>query len=275
MPRGRQFFPFFVALCAGDAVLGLCARNRRAENEPAAESLLKFYWIGSFRGLMLGQNSWFGPTGDFQPRPQESQCVHEQFWEQLADLDRQETARRAGCRYLAESDSFTIFLLNTEYVVDPVRRTIYVRGDPQSDPAAGYSQQLCILAYLVNARDLPPAGQFVSAERLDPGGFFFRGSHRLATEDLAHAFGSDPQLLHETGRLLQAVPRAFGDASIELLVLPRIPVTLIVWAADEEFGARASILFDRHATRQLPLDVLFAAAALTIRVVVSIVKTLI
>jgi hypothetical protein len=201
--------------------------------------------------------------------------VHEQFWEQLADLDRQETARRAGCRYLAESDSFAILLLNAEYVVDPVGRTVRVQAEAGAAPDAGYAQQLCILAYLVHAQELPPAGQLVSAERLDPGGFFFRGSHRLALEDLAHAFGSDPQLLHETGRLLQAAPRAFGDASIELSVLPRIPATLIVWAADEEFGARASILFDRHATVQLPLDVLFAAAALTIRVVLSIVKTLI
>ena len=199
--------------------------------------------------------------------------MHEQFWERLAGFHREETANRAKCKYLAAADSFAISLLNTEYVVDPVRRTIRVAAESREDREAGYSQQLCLLAYLVNARDSPPADRLVSVERLDTGGFFFRGSHRLPVEKLANAFGPDPQLLHKVGRRLDAVPRAFGDASIELSVLPRIPVTLVIWAANDEFPARASMLFDQNATVQLPLDVLFAGAALTINVVLSIVNT--
>ena len=198
--------------------------------------------------------------------------MHEQFWERLAGLPREETAKRAKCRYLAESDSFLVPLLSTDYVVDPARRTIRV-AQASEDRCAGYLQQLCLLAYLVDAKALPPTGQLVSVEKLDPGGFFFRGSHRLPMEKLASVFGPDPQLLHKVGRVLNAVPRAFGDAAVELLVLPRIPLTLIVWVADEEFPARASILFDRDATMQLPLDVLFAAAALTIDVLLRIVGT--
>lgn len=201
--------------------------------------------------------------------------MHEQFWERLAELPREETAQRAQCRYVAECDSFGISLLNAGYVVDPVRRTIRVADEYSENGAAGYSQQLCILAYLVNARDLPPADQLVTVERLDPGGFFFRGSHRLPVERLANVFGPDPQLLHKAGRILNGVPQAFGDASIELFVLPRIPVTLVIWAADEEFPARASILFDQNATAQVPLDVLFASALLTINVVLSTVNTMI
>jgi len=198
--------------------------------------------------------------------------VHEQFWERVAGLPREETAQRAKCRYLAESDSFAVPLLSTDYLVDPARRTIHAAQASEDHPA-GYLQQLCLLAYLVDAKALPPTGQLVSVEKLDPGGFFFRGSHRLPMEKLASVFGPDPQLLHKVGRVLNAVPRAFGDAAVELLVLPRIPLTLIVWVADEEFPARASILFDRDATMQLPLDVLFAAAALTIDVLLRIVGT--
>jgi hypothetical protein len=201
--------------------------------------------------------------------------MHEQFWEQLAGLPREETARRALCQYLAERDSFVIPLLNTEYVVDVVRRTIRVGTESEEGRAAGYLQQLCLLAYLAKAKDLPPTDELVRVERLDPGGFFFRGSHRPGVERLADAFGSDPQLLHKTGRVLNAVPRAYGDAAIELSVLPRIPVTLVVWAADEEFPARASILLDRTAVVQLPIDALFATVTLTIDLVLSIVDTVI
>lgn len=201
--------------------------------------------------------------------------MHEQFWDRLTELPRRETAQRARGRYLAEIDSFAISLLNTEYIVDPARRTIRAVGESREDHAAGYLQQLCLLAYLVNVKDLPPTEQLVSAERLDPGGFFFRGSHKLPLEKLIETFGPDPQLLHKVAHVLNAVPRAFGDASIELSVLPRIPLTLVIWGADEEFPARVSVLFDRNATAQLPLDVLFAAAGLTVQVILSTVNTLI
>jgi len=200
--------------------------------------------------------------------------MHEQYWEQLAGLDREQTAGRAKCRYLAERDSFAVFLLNNEYLVDPAGKTVRaISAAPDAKPA-GFLEQLCILAYLVNIRDLPLAGKLVSVEKLDPGGFFFRGSHRLPVEKLENAFGPHPRLLHNAGQALNATERAFGDAAIELLVLPRIPLTLIIWGADAEFPARASILFDQSASSQLPLDVLFAAGMLAINAVVSAAETI-
>jgi hypothetical protein len=205
-------------------------------------------------------------------RSPENRSVHEPLWEQLAGLDRTETAARAGCRYLAECDAFAIFLLNHEYLVDVGRRTIHGVAEPPDARPAGYLEQLCILSYLINARDLPPTGKLVNAEGLDPGGFFFRGSHRLPVEKLTDAFGADARLLHKAGRDLNAIARPFGDASIELSVLPRISLVIIVWAADDEFEARASILFDQGASAHLPLDALFAVAVLTVNTVVSAVQ---
>ena len=201
--------------------------------------------------------------------------MHEQLWEQLASLDRLQTAGRARCRYVAECDSFAIFLLNCEYLVDVTHRTIRNGNETVEAQPAGYLEQLCILAYLVNARDLPPAGKLVRVEGLDPGGFFFRGSHRLAAEKLTNVFGSDPSLLHKVGRQFNAVPQAFGDASIELSVLPRISLVIVIWGADDEFEARASILLDQGASAQLPLDALFAVATLTISIVVSVAQTVV
>lgn len=199
----------------------------------------------------------------------ENARVHDHYWEQLAGLDRQETARRAACTYLPESDSFAIRLLNNEFAVDPAARIVRGSANAAGPQPAGYLEQLCILAYLVNARDLPLSETLVTAEKLEAGGFFFRGSHRLPVEKLEEIFGHNPPLLHKAGQLFDAAPKPFGDASIELLVLPRIPITLIIWASDEEFPARASILFDQTAAAHLPLDVLYAAATLTIKSVVN------
>jgi hypothetical protein len=48
--------------------------------------------------------------------------------------------------------------------------------------------------------------------------------------------------------------------------MPRIPVTLILWLSDEEFPARADLLFDSTCEIHLPLDILWSIAMMTILV---------
>jgi hypothetical protein len=43
----------------------------------------------------------------------------------------------------------------------------------------------------------------------------------------------------------------------------------VIWQGDEEFGSRASILFDETAAAQLPLDALLAAVNLAIKALVK------
>ena len=58
----------------------------------------------------------------------------------------------------------------------------------------------------------------------------------------------------------------YGDASVELLPLPRIPVTLILWLSDYEFPARADLLFDSTCEQRLPLDVIWSIAMMSVLV---------
>jgi hypothetical protein len=50
---------------------------------------------------------------------------------------------------------------------------------------------------------------------------------------------------------------------VELYPLPRVPVTLILWFGDEEFPARADLLFDSSVELQAPLDIAWSAAMLS------------
>lgn len=187
--------------------------------------------------------------------------MHEQHWEKLTKEDPNQIARRANCKYLSNGGAFSISLLNNEYRVDTAERTIWSTGNETDRRPAGFIEQLCILTYLCTAQAEPLARKLVKVEHLDPGGFFFRGSHQLPIKDLENTFGANPDLLHEVGRLFDAKPQTFGDASIEVLVLPRIPMTFIIWRADEEFPARGSILFDQSASDQMPLDGLYAVTS--------------
>jgi hypothetical protein len=190
--------------------------------------------------------------------------AHEGLWEQLIKLDGHETARRAMCRFISDQNRYIINLLNTEYVVDLSNREIFsIQAQSQQKPAE-FLQQLCLLTYLINARDVPLANKLVKGETLPGGQFFFRGVHGLPTEKLEKAFGEHPKALHSIVKQFDAKPCEFGDASIQLFVLPRVPLTVVVWKGDEEFGARASILFDQTAAAHLPLDALLAAVNLAV-----------
>ena len=197
--------------------------------------------------------------------------AHEGLWQQLDKLDRQKTAERAKCQYLADPPRYIVTLLNTEYTVKLSDRQIFsTQSSPQPAPAE-FLEQLCILAYLINAQDLPLANKFIKAENLPTGQFFFRGLHSLPTEKLEEVFGKSPESLYEASQQFDAKRCEFGDASIELYVLPRIPLQIVIWRGDEEFDARASILFDQTAGTHMPLDALGALVNLTVK---ALVKTL-
>ncbi len=194
--------------------------------------------------------------------------VHEGLWEQLEKLDRQETAKRGGCRYLTDPDRYALAMLGTQYVVNLVEKDISsLQADSPSRPAP-FLEQLCLLAYLINAKDIALAEKLVKAESLPGGQFFFRGPHSLPTENLEKAFGDNPEGLIRASEQLGATRCEFGDASIRVYALPRIPLTLAVWRGDKEFAARASILFDQTAATHLPLDAMWAMVNLTVKTLV-------
>lgn len=189
---------------------------------------------------------------------------NEGLWEQLEKLDCAGMAQRAKCQYLSEENCYIIQFLNTEYRVDLSDKKVYSVAEVSPAKPATFLEELCLLAYLINAKDLPPANKLVKAETLPAGQFFFRGLHALPTKKLEEAFGTNPELLLKISRKFDAKKREFGDASIILNVLPRLPLTIVIWRRCEEFEARASILFDQNAASLLPLDALLVAVNLTV-----------
>jgi len=195
--------------------------------------------------------------------------AHEGLWQQLIGLDRQKTAKRAKCQYLSNPERYVVNLLNTEYVVNLAAKQIFSAWGSSEPKPAEFLKQLCLLAYLINAQDLALANKLVRPETLPSGQFFFRGLHSLPTEKLERAFGKCPERLHGVAEQFDAKRCEFGDASIELYVLPRIPLTIVIWQSDEEFPARASILFDQTAALHLPLDALGTAVSLAVEALVE------
>lgn len=189
---------------------------------------------------------------------------NEGLWEQLEKFDRANTAQRAKCEYLSDKERYIIQLLNTEYIIELSCRKIYFCHRESPIKPAAFLEELCLLAYLIHAKNIPLAKKLVRAEALPGGQFFFRGIHKLPTEKLEKAFGARPQVLLEISDQFKAQKCEFGDASISLYILPRLPLNIVIWRGCEEFDARASILFDQTAASHVPLDALLAAVNLTV-----------
>jgi hypothetical protein len=69
-------------------------------------------------------------------------------------------------------------------------------------------------------------------------------------------------MLVEAAKLLNGIKREYGDSSVEIPALPRIPLLYILWKNDE-FPASSSTLFDASASYYLPTEDLAVLAELT------------
>ena len=187
------------------------------------------------------------------------------LWQRLAKQEPADVCSRAEVTYDASVASYRVPLLGHVHLVDPGHRTVTLEQPGGPDRKPGFQEHLVSVVYLLSATQREPTGKLVKPESLPAGEFFFRHLHAMPTGKIEDAFGQDPGCLIEAGRALGANPVAYGDAAVELPALPRVPLTFIVWGADEEFPPKASVLVDQTAADQLPLDALWTFADLAAR----------
>jgi hypothetical protein len=58
--------------------------------------------------------------------------------------------------------------------------------------------------------------------------------------------------------------QTYGDAAVTLFPFPRLPLTVVLWREDDEFAARAELLFDATCERHVPPDILWSTAMLSV-----------
>lgn len=175
----------------------------------------------------------------------------------MASLPPEDVCRRSGAKYEAATGRYLLPLLDRQVVVDPTRHSVsWCDQRHESERGPGHDVTLLSVVYLIEAKEMHPAGEWVTPQSLPSGDFFFRGLHEIPTAELERRFGDDPEGFLEAGRRLGGKETEGGDACIQLQVLPRIAVRLVLWLGDEEFPSRVTFLFDKLADQHLPLDVL-------------------
>jgi hypothetical protein len=183
-------------------------------------------------------------------------------WVLVAEKEPSTICKQAGVQYDFVANTFSMQCFGQEIIVDASNYTI-VSHSPLGEKllhGLGHFFDLAALWYLGKAKNVPPSGQMISPASLSGGQIFQRGTHVLPLDQIVARYGNDFDRFYTKGAELGGQRMEYGDASMRLLPFPRVPVTLILWGADDEFPARAGMFFDATCEQHLPMDVIWSTA---------------
>lgn len=183
-------------------------------------------------------------------------------WKILSGLDPADVCRNACVAFDNLSGSYVLRSLGMDLHIDPGNKKIHCNAPEETRliEKIGYFSIMSVLWYLVGSRETTLSGKLIKPENLKGGLLFFRGTHVLPLDRLASRYQDDKDGFILRGEELGGERSGYGDASVRLVPLPRVPVVIILWRGDDEFPPRADLLFDSTCELHLALDVLWAVA---------------
>ncbi len=196
----------------------------------------------------------------------------EKGWKILEGLPVHDVCRRASVRHDDEKGSFIVKSFGIDFCVSVSERRIFSSSTNSILFLNKFKDffRLSLLWYLSSAKDIPFTGRLIRPIDVRGGQRFFTGTHLLPLDRVAAIYGRDRDKFIRRGLEFGAGEAGHGDASLILYPLPRVPITLILWLEDEEFPARADLLFDSTCDLQIGLsDIVWSLAMLTTMVMIE------
>lgn len=187
-------------------------------------------------------------------------------WELLAASNPAVVAERAAVGFDPASGTYRVPAFGRYFSVSPRERQI-LNLEPEGEVflmREAYFFRLTVLWYLVKASLTQPSGRLVKPSGLPGGEIFLKGTHVLPLDAIAAKYAARREAFLAAGAAFGGKPAAYADVAIVLFPLPKVPTTVLLWTEDDEFAARADLLFDATCTAHLPLDILWSVAMTSI-----------
>jgi hypothetical protein len=179
--------------------------------------------------------------------------IFEDLVGRLANVDIAASSKHLDLA-LNDAGEAEIPFLGTIYLVSRqgVRRT-----DGKRFPDATGS---ALIHYILKSSRSRPKGEFVTLAEL-AGPLFKHGSYSSSALErpiIKRFQGRIPELLSVAALAggSQGGEAGLGALSLIFNLLPRVPIQLIFYDRDDEFPARANLLYDRNATQMIDFEVL-------------------
>jgi hypothetical protein len=190
-------------------------------------------------------------------------------WEEFYALDPAEVAEKAGIEVDLEAGEIYIPFYEDQYKIKfPERVVRYRESGQELNPFF----TVIIIHYLVESQNVPLDNKLISFRELYGGDVYYKAFYNRAVRTLAATFSEEPELLLKAADNLKPKKIEKGDCAVEIMVLPKLPLTVIIWKGDDEVAGSANILFDSTANKHLPTEDLAAVSELLAKKLVGNVK---
>lgn len=179
------------------------------------------------------------------------EVTYEYACNKLRTKEPAEMARNSGAAWDADKGIITLRYLGEDYTVTyPGGKICYAAGDGE----VPLKDQALLLHYLCTANGAPIQNKFISFKELPDGAIYTEPFYRRAIEPMLKIFGSSHELFLRVAGKLGGEKQDLGDISVIIPILPRVSITYVMWAADDEFPATGNIIFDASAPNYLPTE---------------------
>ena len=169
--------------------------------------------------------------------------------ENLSSLDPSIVAENAMAEYNKDHGTFSVSVLGKKFTLDPQKRILYYPYE-MDDHVMG-SMAVLILHYLANSRPGPFRNRLISYRELPNGMVFYGAFRNIAIEPIAQTFGDDISAFEKRAVALGGRKVDHGEMGFEFQFFPRLAVTIVMWAGDDEIPGSANILYDASAPDQM------------------------
>lgn len=167
--------------------------------------------------------------------------AYQEAVKRFRSIDPGEAAAKSGAKFDSRGQRLEIVYFGNLYVVD-MDGGVCRAGDPEAE--VSFNDRTLIVQYLCEASGLPPRGTWISFLELPEGSHHYMPFQTDATGPLAQVFGSRTGEFAQAAESLGGRSLTLGDSSFLIPALPKIPLAVVIWEADEQFPAKSNILFD-------------------------------
>jgi hypothetical protein len=135
---------------------------------------------------------------------------------------------------------------------------------PEVKDSTMYTQLVEVLIKYASAGKHVRANKLVNFTDFSGGYAYENAFYQRVVNFVVKLFGMCPQDLVKAAGLLGGSMIDYGDYSVEIEVLPGLPLTFILWTAEEELPPSMKILFDESADKFFNVEDLAWLSNLTV-----------
>ncbi len=169
----------------------------------------------------------------------------------IGDIEQQ--CCKSSARYL-EIDSKKVIVieyLNQSYLISLPEIEISLVNSEEPVPI---KDKILMLHYLTLAKGTPLSNKLITYKELPGGINYFPTFSKRAIKPLLDHFGKEPERLVDVAAKFGGYKVDYGDVAVTINAFSQVPITLVLWQADEEFPTEGNILFDSTISEYLSTE---------------------